>query len=131
MRRATGTTPPTDELLVATAGGGSNCLPLIVGDTQGGAGYHERGQGLRTRFWAVLRRHLYSSCRRWRRSWNSPIRSFSFLRSAAVIAVRVRSLLLPTPHPCRPDHARRQPQDDHPPQHTPSPTSACSMPEPA
>ena len=45
--------------------------------------------------------HLYSSCRRWRRSWNSPIRSFSFLRSAAVMAVRVRSLLLPTPHPCR------------------------------
>jgi len=44
--------------------------------------------------------HLYSSCRRCRSCWNSPMRSRSFLRSAAVIAVRVRSLLLPGPQPC-------------------------------
>lgn len=36
-----------------------------------------------------------------RRSWNSPIKSFSFFLSAPVMAVRVRSLLLPGPHPLR------------------------------
>jgi hypothetical protein len=49
--------------------------------------------------------HLYSSCRRCRSCWNSPIKSRSFLRSAAVIAVRVRSLLLPGPQPCS-NHTR-------------------------
>ena len=45
--------------------------------------------------------HLYSCCRRARRFWKSPIRSFSFLDSAAVMAVRVRSLEEPGPQPCR------------------------------
>ena len=45
--------------------------------------------------------HLYSCCRRARRFWKSPIKSFSFLDSAAVMAVRVRSLEEPGPQPCR------------------------------
>lgn len=45
--------------------------------------------------------HLYSCCRRARRFWKSPIRSFSFLDSAAVMAVRVRSLEEPGPQPCK------------------------------
>ena len=43
---------------------------------------------------------LYSSCSFWRSALKSPIMSFSFFFSAAVMAVRVRSLLDPTPHPC-------------------------------
>ena len=45
--------------------------------------------------------HLYSCCRRARKFWKSPIKSFSFLDSAAVMAVRVRSLEEPGPQPCR------------------------------
>ena len=36
---------------------------------------------------------------------NSPMMSFSFFFSAAVMAVRVRSLLLPAPQPCAPEQA--------------------------
>ena len=43
---------------------------------------------------------LYSSCKRDLRFWNSPMRSFSFLHSAAVMAVRVLSLEEPASVPC-------------------------------
>ena len=46
-------------------------------------------------------RHLYSSCSFCRSALNSPMMSFSFFFSAAVMAVRVRSLLEPTPQPCQ------------------------------
>ena len=46
-------------------------------------------------------RHLYSSCSFCRSALNSPMMSFSFFFSAAVMAVRVRSLLEPAPHPCQ------------------------------
>jgi len=46
--------------------------------------------------------HRYSSFRRWRRTWKSPMMSLSFFFSAAVTAVRVRSLLEPGPQPCAP-----------------------------
>ncbi len=43
---------------------------------------------------------LYSFLRRVLRAWNSFISSTSFCLSAPVVAVRMRSLLLPLPHFC-------------------------------
>ena len=75
------------------------CVAFEVGQNSGGVTRHCGSSA-----WCMQEqagRHLYSSCSFCRSALNSPMISFSFFFSAAVMAVRVRSLLEPTPQPCQ------------------------------